>query len=127
MPGNKTIFIINDNQVDLKTLKSYVNQTGYQIYSFASPVEALDKMSNVSPDLIILDYLMPEMNGDEFMIKISERLLQNNDWQVYLVTSKYFDQEEKLSMLTLGITQIFEKPIKKSDLLKSINDFLANK
>ena len=127
MPGNKTIFIIDDNQVDLKTLKSYVNQTGYQIYSFASPVEALDKMSNVSPDLIILDYLMPEMNGDEFMIKISERLLQNNDWQVYLVTSKYFDQEEKLSMLTLGITQIFEKPIKKSDLLKSINDFLANK
>jgi CheY-like chemotaxis protein len=126
MPNTKNVFIIDDNQVDLKVLENFIGETGYQIHTFSSPLDALEKMSTVSPHLIILDYLMPEMNGDKFMIKVSERLLHNKDCQVYLVTSKVFSEEEKLSMLTLGITKIFEKPVDKEKLLSAINIFLLN-
>lgn len=125
MPKSQTIFIIDDNNSDLTLTKSYLENLGHNLFTFTSATEALDKMKEISPHLIILDYLMPEMNGDKFMIKVSERLLHDHDWQVYLVTSKQFSHEQKLSMLTLGITHIFEKPLQKEPLLEAITEFLA--
>lgn len=124
MANVKNVFIVDDNQMDLDIVKNYLSSGNYNIFSFTDANEALAKMEEISPDLIVLDYIMPTMNGDTFMVKVSERLLHNHNWQVYLVTGKQFDKEEELSMLTLGITHIFDKPLKKDLFLKTVDDFL---
>ena len=67
---------------------------------------------------------MPQMNGAEFMVEVSERWINNHHWQVYLTTSKKFTDEEKLSMMTLGITHVFEKPLKKSDIKNALEEMI---
>ena len=119
--NSKIIYVIDDSETVLKKTKSFLKDTDYEVYYFTNPMEALDKMKDVSPHLILLDYFMNEMNGDEFMIKVSERLLHYHDWQVYLISSHKFTQEEQLSMLTLGITEVLEKPLERDKLLNAID------
>ncbi len=118
----KHLFVIDDSKIVLKTITGYLEGSNYKVHAFDNAEEALDKMENVSPHIIILDYFMPNMNGDTFMIKVSERLLHFHDWRVFLLSSHDFTQEEKMSMLTLGITQVFKKPIDKEALLKAIEE-----
>jgi CheY-like chemotaxis protein len=87
--------------------------------AFSNPVDALESLLNHNPSLIVLDYTMKEINAAQFMIKVSERLL-HGQWQVYLVTSEDFSEGEKLSMLTLGITHIFKKPLEKVLIQKAL-------
>ncbi len=116
----KHLFILDDSQTVISTLEGYLEGSGYTVHSFKDPSAALDAMKTISPHIIILDYFMPDMNGDEFMIKVSERLLHYHDWQVFLLSSNDFNEEEKMSMLTLGITKVFKKPIEKEALLEAI-------
>ncbi len=121
----KNVFIVDDSQVVLKTNAALFRGRDFNVKTFSNPNEALEQMTINPPEIILLDYFMPEMNGSTFMVKVSERLLNNHDWQVFLVTSHEFSEEEKASMLTLGITHIFEKPLKKADLDKALAAFEA--
>ncbi len=123
MPKINNIFVIDNDESALKVVESFLKDFPFNIELFTNPNEALDKLESVGPDLIFLDYFMPEMLGSEFMVKVSERLLHNNNWEVYLITSKEFNEEEKMSLLTLGITQIFSKPLKKESLISAINEY----
>jgi len=69
---------------------------------------------------------MPEMTGAEFMVIVSERLLHNPNWQVYLVSSHEFEEEELASMLTLGITKVFKKPLNREKVFKAIEQYEAS-
>ena len=116
----KHLFVIDDSNIVLKTISGYLEGSEYTVHCFDNAEDALGKMESVSPHIIILDYFMPNMNGDTFMIKVSERLLHYHDWQVFLLSSHEFSKEEIMSMLTLGITKVFQKPIDKEELLKAI-------
>ncbi len=119
---NKHIFIVDDSQTVLKTTAKYLEETDFTVHTFDNANDALDAMETTSPHFILLDYFMPEMNGDVFMVKVSERLLHYHDWQVLLISSHDFSAEEKLSMMTLGIAHIFKKPMDKTELLKVLNE-----
>lgn len=126
MPKIQNIFVVDNNPNDVKTTMAILKNVHAKLMDFTDPNEALEKMADISPDIILLDYYMPKMTGAEFMVKVSERLLQNPNWQVYLVTSKEFDEEEQASMLTLGITKIFHKPLNKDELYQAIEQFEAS-
>ena len=121
MSEKKHLFIVDDSPTVLKTTSKFLENTDFEVHCFNSAVAALDTMSNISPHIILLDYMMPDMNGDEFMIKVSERLLHFHDWKVFLISSKDFTAEEQFSMQTLGIAKVFKKPIAKDKLLTAIS------
>lgn len=113
--------IVESSKRDLQMFQSYLKDTDYEAFYFESAEEALDQIAEIGPNLIILNYMMTEMTGNDFMIILSERLLHVNDWQVFIMSANQLSEEDKTSMLTLGITHVFKKPISKNELLSSID------
>ena len=61
----KKILIIDDDEELNRLLKEYLSKTGYDTISSLNPVEGIEMALNQKPDLIILDVMMPEMDGFE--------------------------------------------------------------
>lgn len=66
------VLIIDDVQSELQLLKSYVEKGGYTPDTASSGQEALDKMKENIPDVIIADLVMPEMSGLELCRKVKK-------------------------------------------------------
>ncbi|MCK5408325.1 MAG: response regulator, partial [Candidatus Krumholzibacteria bacterium] len=63
-----SIVIVDDEDVVLRSLSSLLSlETDYEIHTFVSPFAALDVFKDIHVDLVISDFLMPEMNGLELL------------------------------------------------------------
>ncbi len=119
----QNIFIVSSISEDVELLKKYVKNFNANVYDFENANSALNRIDELSPDVILLEFQLDDMTGPDFMVKVSERLLHNPDWQVYLITDKNYTEEEQASMLTLGITHILRKPVDEQTLLKALADY----
>jgi CheY-like chemotaxis protein len=61
----KTILVVDDEQASAEVLSLILEDEGYRVYSAANGLAGLDRARELRPDLIILDYMMPMMNGAE--------------------------------------------------------------
>ena len=62
------VMIVDDEEMVLMSIRSFLNlETSYEVLTFTSPVEALDHFAGNEVDLVISDYLMPEMDGISFL------------------------------------------------------------
>ena len=68
----KRILIIDDEENMLHMLKTLLSKEGYDIETASNGREALDVVREVSPDLIILDIVMPDMDGIEVKSRLNE-------------------------------------------------------
>ena len=119
----KNLFIVDDSPMVIKQVTGLLKKYDFNVHTFTNPAEALESMTKTPPEIIILDYFMPEMSGETFMVKVSERLLNSGDWQVFLVSSHDFDHNDELAMQTLGITRIFKKPLNQSLLDQALAEY----
>jgi len=72
--ASKTILVIDDSEVALEVIKDDLTSAGFSVMSARSGAEAEDIVfSGYQPDLILLDVMMPGMNGDEFCKKLKSR------------------------------------------------------
>ncbi len=67
------ILLIDDDEDMLAMTRRWLEKAGYQVTGFTSGKEALESVSCNKPDLILLDYAMPEMSGPEVLIAIRSR------------------------------------------------------
>jgi CheY-like chemotaxis protein len=70
MPQNKTVLCIDDNQDLLECEKAFLESFGYTVLTASSGKKGLDLASVHSVDVVIVDYVMPEMNGQEVAIEM---------------------------------------------------------
>lgn len=68
----KTIFIVDDDPDDVLLLKLVLEKAGYRVVSSNDPEEALLRARQIKPDLIILDILMPKIDGAEIALRLRE-------------------------------------------------------
>ncbi|MCB0083055.1 MAG: response regulator, partial [Caldilineaceae bacterium] len=93
----KTILVVDDAK-SLRTLvSSYLTQEGFRVVTAADGQEALFVAREEKPDLIILDLMMPEMGGYEFMRAYS----REKDTPIIILTAKV-EEHEKVLGLELG-------------------------
>lgn len=69
----RKIFIIEDNSEIVELLKIFLGQEGFEVSSASSAEEALEKFSQISPDLMILDINLPGMSGFDFIPLIRKK------------------------------------------------------
>ena len=96
---NNTILIVDDNKANLQLLETILTEKGYRILVSVKGQTALTIASLEKPDLILLDIMMPEMDGYE----VCERLKQDPDLQsipVIFLTAKSESSDEAKQMLT---------------------------
>ena len=102
------IISIDDNKTNLLIIESYAKTLSLQIDSFLEPKEALVASSNVEYDLVIVDYMMPEMNGLEF---IQEFRKTNPEIPIIMLTAVGDDMQLQIKALEYGANDFLSKPI----------------
>lgn len=112
------ILIVDDEEMNLNLLEAYLFNRGYELYTARDGQEALEKIFNYFPDLILLDVYMPKIDGLEVC-----RQIKGNDKTrlipVILITA--LDQlEDKIMGIDAGAEEYMLKPINKLELLATV-------
>jgi DNA-binding response OmpR family regulator len=112
---SKTIMIVDDEKRLVSLVESYLIQEGYRVVSANNGKEALPIASREKPDLIILDIMMPEMDGYEFMRAHHAEM----DTPIILLTARV-DDEERVIGLELGADDYITKPFSPRELVARV-------
>lgn len=109
------IVLVDDEEMVLTSLQSFLNlETDYTIKSFKNPEEAIAFIKENDIDLVVSDYLMPEMDGITFLGEV--RKIRPDVPRVIL--TGYADKENAIKAINeVGLFQYIEKPWDNDDLL----------
>jgi len=112
--AGETIVIVDDEEMVLTSLSSFLMlETEYNVVTFLSPSEAFEYIKNNSADLVISDYLMPEMDGISFLAKVREVKPEIPR----IILTGYADKENAIKAINeVGLYQYIEKPWDNDDL-----------
>ena len=105
---NMKILSVDDNKTNLLIIESYAKNLSLQIDSFLEPKEALIASLNIEYDLVIVDYMMPEINGLEF---IQEFRKNNPEIPIIMLTAVGDDMQLQIKALEYGANDFLSKPI----------------
>ncbi len=110
-----TIVIVDDEDMVLTSLNSFLNlETDYAVKTFISVKEALEYIKTGRVDLVVSDYLMPEMDGISFLGKVREIKPE----VPRIILTGYADKENAIKAINnVGLFQYIEKPWDNDDLL----------
>jgi response regulator RpfG family c-di-GMP phosphodiesterase len=123
MAEQQKIVIIDDDKFMLTILDQLVStQTDKDRFIFESPVAALDWCKHNEPDLILVDYMMPNMNGLQFITAF--RKLKGKDIPVIMITALN-DRHVRFEALDKGANEFLEKPIDETEFQVRIRNLLS--
>jgi DNA-binding response OmpR family regulator len=115
----QTILIIDDEKRLVSLVQSYRVQEGYRVVTAYNGKDALPVAQKEKPDLIILDIMMPEMNGYDFM----RARRKESDTPIIMLTAKVED-DDKIIGLELGADDYVTKPFKPRELMARVRNVL---
>jgi len=116
---SKTILIADDEERLVSLVRAYLDQDGYQVVTARDGREALFVARQARPDLIILDLMMPEMDGYEFL-----RLhRQEQNTPIILLTARV-EESDRILGLELGADDYVTKPFSPRELVARVRAVL---
>lgn len=116
---SKTIMVVDDERRLVSLVESYLTQEGYRVVSATNGREALPIASREKPDLIILDLMMPEMDGYAFMREHRKQ----QDTPIILLTARV-DDDERVIGLESGADDYITKPFRPRELVARVRAVL---
>jgi CheY-like chemotaxis protein len=123
MDTKKTIMVVDDNPDIITIVKTILEGRGYTVFSASSGPELLNLLPNQKPDLIILDIMMPEMDGLEVLTRLKGKN-ETATIPVILLTAKV-QYEDVLGGYKLGADYYITKPFTSTQLVNGINLLLG--
>ncbi len=124
-PHNRSILIVDDNPQNIQLVASHLKEEGYRISFSQSGQDVLKKIENAAFDLILLDIMMPEMDGFE----ICTRVMQHPEYKevpIIFLTAK-IDKDSIVKGFEVGAVDYIVKPFHGAELLARIRTHLELK
>ena len=121
-PANRQyqVLVVDDDRVNLQVISNYLKHYNYTIAQALNGKEALEIINNgFTPDLILLDVVMPEMSGYELCQKIREKF-PPDELPIIMLTGRR-QVSNLVEGLNLGANDYLTKPISKNELLARIS------
>ncbi len=118
------ILIIEDLPSIRDLLEMTLRYKGYQVFSASNGEEALEKLKEQTPALIVTDVLMPRMDGFSLVQRLRNEAA-TRQIPIIVISATYIDPEDKDFALKLGVTRFIEKPIDTEDFLLTIAEVLT--
>lgn len=119
------ILLVDDEENVRNALKRVLKRDGYEVYSVAGGAEALAQIKNISPDVIISDFLMPGVNGIEFLNRVRDLLPE----VVRIILTAHADVQMVVQAINeAGVYRLLTKPWDDAELkimLNQINEHIA--
>ncbi|HEX6437584.1 MAG TPA: response regulator [Candidatus Binatia bacterium] len=123
MDTQRTIMVVDDNPDIITIVKTILEGKGYHVLSASSGQELLNLLTDGKPDLIILDIMMPEMDGLEVLGRL-KAVTETASIPVILLTAKV-QYEDVLGGYKLGADYYITKPFTSTQLVNGINLLLG--
>lgn len=124
MTGKQKVLVVEDEEILLTALKEELANGGYEVEGASDGVEGLEKAKSFKPKLVLLDLLMPKMDGMEMLQKLKADS-ELRDIPVIILTN-LSDYEKISEALSLGATDYLVKAnYKLEDLLEKVSGVLA--
>jgi DNA-binding NtrC family response regulator len=119
------IVIVDDEEMVLTSLRSFLNlETDYLVETYTSPKTALAGLDGKPLDLVISDYLMPEMNGIDFLLQVKKV----HPFSTRVLLTGYADKENAIKAINeVGLYQYIEKPWDNEELKLIIQNGLERR
>jgi len=123
MPDKGTIHIIDDEPVIQDVLSQLLTSEGYEVEVSSSGEEALNKHATQSFDLILLDLLMPGLDG----IEVLKAIKKIDPQALIIIITAYASVESAIAAMKLGAFDYIQKPFKHDELILIIRRALEHK
>ena len=116
---NKKIMIVDDEPDVLKSLKTILEKQDYEVTTVETGFECLSEVENGFKGVILMDIMMPEMDGWETIRELIDRGLMNGLF-IEIITAKGTPDRDKMKGLESYIEDYLAKPIDIEELISSI-------
>ncbi len=113
---NKKILIVDDDEMILIALKELLKREQYEVHTSSNGFDALERIKNERFDLLVLDVIMPRMDGIELCRRIREQEHLNYIPIIFLTAKS--QEEDRAIGLGAGADFFLSKPITPEKLLK---------
>jgi DNA-binding response OmpR family regulator len=124
MTDETTILVVDDQPQNVRLLDAVLSPRGYRVLSASSGEEALDLLRTEQPHLVLLDILMPGMDGYE----VCRRIRENADTAflpVVMVTAS--EAQQKVRAIEAGADDFITKPFDQGELLARVKSLVRVK
>jgi CheY-like chemotaxis protein len=120
------VLVIDDNQFMRKTVRNLLLNIGIkEIYEANDGVAGLDAVRTIGPNIVILDWEMPLLNGPEFVrIVRSPGVFPMSDIPIIMLSS-YGERSRVIEAMRLGVNEYLRKPVSAQQLLDRFISILA--
>ncbi len=118
-PNQKQVLVVEDDVKTLDIVKAYLEKDGYQVLTAQDGHEGLTAAQYYSPDLIVLDLLLPGVSG----VDICRALRENSSIPIIMLTALSTEQD-KLNGLDLGADDYLTKPFSPRELVARVRAVL---
>jgi PAS domain S-box-containing protein len=119
-PYLHSILVVDDEEIIRESLSSLLRYYGYYVLTARNGSECLKTLNAQNFDLVILDIVMPYMNGIEVLKGIKEKY---NDTEVIMITG-FADKDKVVNAFRLNAYDFIEKPYETEEILNTINNCL---
>ncbi len=133
--GNKqVVLVVDDEPVNFDVIEILLFKEGYELHYLSNGSEAIANLAEIKPDIILLDVMMPDMDG----IEVCQHLRNNPQWKYIpiIIITALSDKEDLARCLGAGADDFISKPINSIELrarvrsmlrIKSQHDCIQNK
>lgn len=110
----QTVLIVDDSRLQRRIVSALLSKWGLDVYEAASGAEALEICKRVDPDLIVSDWMMPEMNGLTFCQKFRD--LPRDSYGYFILLTSKGEKDDIALGLDAGADDFLTKPVNAAEL-----------
>jgi two-component system KDP operon response regulator KdpE len=116
---NKRILVVDDEERMVRFIRLNLEHDGFQVIEAFNGKQAMNKIRESLPDLVLLDVMMPDIEGFDVL----EMIRENNDVPVIMLTAKG-EEEDRIKGLELGADDYITKPFSPRELTSRVKAVL---
>ncbi len=117
--SRRTILVVDDEPKLVEIVRRYLEHDGYRVVIAGDGREALERFERTRPDLVVLDLMLPEIDG----LEVCRRLRQTSDVPIIMLTARAEEVDEQIG-LELGADDYVAKPFSPRTLLARVRSVL---
>ena len=118
-PAPRVVLVVDDEPRMIRFIRMNLELEGYQVVEASDGIEALDQVRKHMPDLVVMDVMMPKMDGFETL-----RLLREITTVPVILLTVRSDEDDRIRGLELGADDYITKPFSPRELVSRVNAVL---
>jgi len=113
-----TVLVVEDTPSEMELINSYLKESGYSVINASDAKEALDKATQLKPDVVITDVVMPGMSGFELCRSLKKN--PGTEKLPIIVCSSKNQELDRLWAMKQGADAYVTKPFNRDDIVKAV-------